>query len=275
MTEPSSARVSPSSALRLFLNGLLSRSTLSEEAQASVLDLPGTLAEIRRNEDFVSVGRLLNHACLVVDGLAARWGQARDGERQITALHIAGDMPDLHSLVLPVASFGLQALSPTTILRVPHAALRKAALHPDLAEAFWRTCTLDAAIASEWLVNIGCRNAKSRIAHFICEMATRFGVTEAGNAFAFSLPVTQHHLAEATGLSVVHVNRSLQSLKRDRLAVLIGHDIQVLDWDGLQAAADFDAAYLHLGRRTREPALSAEALPPRMTIAGTIKDPDR
>jgi CRP-like cAMP-binding protein len=112
------------------------------------------------------------------------------------------------------------------------------------------TCTLDSAIASEWLVNIGRRGAKARIAHLLCEIATRFGATGAGNAFAFNLPVTQHHLAEATGLSVVHVNRSLQALKKSGLAVLVGPDVQVLDWARLQAVADFNPAYLQLDRKS-------------------------
>ena len=63
--------------------------------------------EVRRNQDFVGIGSRASHACLVMDGLTARWGNTRDGQRQITALHVAGDMPDLYSLMLPQVTFGI------------------------------------------------------------------------------------------------------------------------------------------------------------------------
>jgi CRP-like cAMP-binding protein len=145
-------------------------------------------------------------------------------------------------------ALGLQALSPTTILRVPHAALREAATRPQIAEAFWRDCTADAAMASEWVVNIGRRKARTRIAHLICEIATRLGKDNGEAAFAFDLPITQNHIADATGLSTVHVNRSLQELKKAGLAELGGPRVQILDWPSLKSAADFNPAYLHLGK---------------------------
>jgi CRP-like cAMP-binding protein len=236
-------------ALRLFLSRLLARSSLGPPAQQALLNLPGRIAEVRRNQDFVGIGTRASHACLVMDGLTARWGGSLNGQRQITALHVAGDMPDLYSLMLPEVTFGLQALSTTTILCVPHIALREAASIPEIAQAFWRDCTADAAIASEWVVNVGRRKAKPRIAHLVCEIATRLGMDGGNNSFAFHLPLTQTHIGGATGLSTVHVNRSLQELKKAGLAMLGGAEAQVLDWKGLKTAADFDPAYLHIGKK--------------------------
>jgi CRP-like cAMP-binding protein len=237
----------PSSALRLFLEKLLRRSNLSLEAQSAILNLPGDVAQIHRNQDFVIAGTKNTHASLVMAGLTARCGQTRDGQRQITALHIAGDMPDLHSMLLPNVTFWLQALSTATILRVPHAALQQAVGHPEIAQAFWRDGAVDTTIASEWVMNIGRRNAKTRIAHMVCEVAARSGLGSA-NAFDFSLPITQNQIADATGLSPVHVNRSLQDLKRTGLVFLSGATAHVLDWTGLQSAADFHPAYLHIAK---------------------------
>jgi len=236
-------------ALRLFLGRLLARSSLGPAAQSAILGLPGRIAEVRRNQDFVEIGTRASHACLVMDGLTARWGKTLHGQRQITALHVAGDMPDLHSLMLPEVTFGLQALSTTTILRVPHAALREVAGTPEIAQAFWRDCIADAAIATEWVVNVGRRKARPRIAHLVCEIATRLGMDGGGNSFAFHLPLTQTHIGSATGLSTVHVNRSLQELKKAGLAVLGGAEAQVLDWKGLKSAADFNPPYLHIGKK--------------------------
>jgi len=236
-----------SSALRLFLDRLLMRSHLDETARQTIRHLPGQTVRFEREEDFVRVGARPTHSHLLIGGLAASWGQASDGQRQIIAFHIPGDMPDLQSLVLPNMMFGLQALVPTTVLRVPHGALRAAAAAPEISEAFWRDCAADAAIASEWVVNVGRRKAKPRIAHVLCEIATRLGADGNGNMFSFPLPVTQNHIAHATGLSTVHVNRSLQELKRDGLAMLGGAEARVLDWRGLQDIAGFEPAYLHIG----------------------------
>jgi CRP-like cAMP-binding protein len=234
-------------ALHLFLARLLSRSRLDGAAQQAILDLPGAVSRIRRNENCADSATRSGHACLVTDGLAARWGQTLDGQRQITAFHLPGDMPDLQALVLSGTTLGLQALSPVTILRVPHAALRNIAANPQIAEAFWRDCAADAAMATEWVINLGRRKARTRIAHLICEVATRLGKCANQNTFVFDLPITQTHIADATGLSTVHVNRSLQDLKKSALAELAGHEVRVMDWPSLRAAADFNPAYLHLG----------------------------
>jgi len=187
----------------------------------------------------------VSHACLIVAGVVGRFDQSSDGKRQITAMHIPGDMCDLHSVVQPVPTSALQALSVATILRVPHAAIRAAAKrYPALAEAFWRDCTVDAAILSEWVVNVGRRDAKTRVAHLICEMAVRLNATAMGNAFVLNWAVTQNQLAEATALTSVHVNRTLQSLKADGLVDWHRHVIRLPDWDALVDRAEFDAAYL-------------------------------
>src|SRR5690349_8027853 len=93
-----------------------------------ILALSGRISQVRANIDLVSPGQDVDHACLVVEGLLGRFGQLRDGRRQITALHIAGDMADLHSVATPKAASAIQALTTTTIIRVPHGELRKLAM---------------------------------------------------------------------------------------------------------------------------------------------------
>jgi CRP-like cAMP-binding protein len=242
----------PSTALGRFLDRLLLRSTLGESAQQTIRHLPGRIVTLGREQDFAGPGAKHTSAHLVISGLAASWSEASDGQRQITAFHIPGDMPDLQSLVLPDMILGLQALVPTTVLRIPHEALRAAAADAEIAEAFWRDCAADAAIANEWVVNVGRRKARPRIAHLVCEVATRLGAVNGDNEFSFRLPVTQNQIGSATGLSTVHVNRSLQELKKDGLALLGGAEARVLDWKGLRDAAGFDPAYLHIGPSTHQ-----------------------
>ena len=238
---------SSASNIQPFLERLTSRSVLTDDERQAVLNLPAHVEQVEKNRDFVPLGSRVDHACLIVAGIVGRFDQNGEGVRQITAMHIPGDMCDLHSVVQPVPTSALQALSVATILRVPHGAIRAAAgRYPALAEAFWRDCMVDAAILSEWVVNIGRRDAPTRVAHLICEMATRLRATGSANDFVFDLPVTQTQLAEATALTSVHVNRTLQSLRADGLVHWHQRVIRVPRWDALVEAAEFDPAYLQI-----------------------------
>ncbi len=195
----------------------------------------------------------LDHACLIIDGLVGRFGQNADGARQITALHIPGDMADLHSVVLPKVTSAIQALSTATILRVPQTAIRTAARrYPAIAEALWRDCMVDAAILSQWVVNVGRRDARTRMAHLLCEMATRYKATFEAEEVTFELRLTQAHLADATGLTTVHVNRTLKALRDGGLATLCNRAVTILDWDALASLGEFDDTYLQVDIKPEE-----------------------
>lgn len=238
--------------LQRFLDRLTGRSVLSMAEQHAILSLPSKVEHARPNEDFVQLGQRVDHACYVVEGLVGRFDQNSNGARQITALHIPGDMPDLHSVVQPLATSALQALSPATILGIPHEAVRAvAAAHPAIAEALWRDCMVDAMILAQWVVNVGRRDARCRIAHLLCEMAVRYGGNRLSGRIAFNLPMTQSHLADATGLTSVHVNRSLKALAADGVEFRRGR-VYIEAWEMLVQVGDFDAGYLQQEVRPEE-----------------------
>ena len=106
--------------LQLFLNRLTIRSVLSEEERQAILNLPTRVSQIDANRDFVRIGERVDHCCLIVEGMLGRFGQTSEGARQITALHLPGDIADLHSVVRPVGTSAIQALSTTTVLRISH-----------------------------------------------------------------------------------------------------------------------------------------------------------
>lgn len=237
------------SAFQPFVDKLVSRSNIGVAEQQAILALPGQPAQVQTNRDFVRLGERVSHSCFVVAGLVGRFGQNSNGLRQITAVHIPGDMVDLHSVVAPEACSALQALSVATILRVPHRALRDAAHRfPALAEAFWRECVVDAAVLSEWVVNVGRRDARSRIAHLLCEIACRAEREGDKVGFAVPFPATQTYLADMTGLTPVHVNRSLRALLKDKVVAVRSRTIHILDWDRLVEIGDFDGTYLRLAK---------------------------
>jgi CRP-like cAMP-binding protein len=237
--------VSASANLQLFLDRLAARSVLSEEEQQAILSLPTRAGQVEANHDFVRIGERVDHCCLIVDGMMGRFGQTFEGTRQITAIHVAGDVADLHSVVRPVGTSAIQALCTTTVLRISHDELRKvAARFPAVAEAFWRDCMVDAAVLSQWVVNVGRRDAKTRIAHLLCEMAVRTG-DDRTPLLTYPFPVTQAHLADATGLTSVHVNRTLRTLREEGMAHVRARVVQILDWNRLAELGEFDADYLN------------------------------
>lgn len=234
-------------ALSLFLQRLLRRSDLTGEEQQAILHLTGTDDNCRPHEDIVRPGERVESACLVAKGLVARYDQQLDGRRQITSFYIAGDMCDLHSVVAPKASWSITAISEARVIRVPHRQLGKLCVDdPGLALAFWRDCTVDASIFAKWVGNLGRKSAKERITHLFCEMGLRMEAAGLGTRQAFELRVTQEQLGEATGLTAVHVNRTLQEIRTQGLVAVDRGHIQIPDWNVLAAIAEFDPSYLML-----------------------------
>lgn len=243
---------SPELDLQRFLDRLMARSILTEQEQQAVMALPTRRVRYNASHDLVRLGEQVSHACFVAEGLVARFDQNAKADRQITSLYIAGDMASLLSVVQPTATSALMALSDATVLHVPHQGIREAmARHPALAEAFWRDCMVDAMIHAQWVVNVGRRNARSRIAHLLCEMGYRYGATRDGSPAFFRLPMTQSHLADATGLTPVHVNRTLKALASDGVSFR-AKSVRVEDWDVLAEVGDFDSGYLQANIQPQE-----------------------
>jgi CRP-like cAMP-binding protein len=156
-------------------------------------------------------------------------------------------MADLPSVVSPKSAWGLASLADTTILRLPHDELRAiAARHPGIAEAFWRDCVADGSIFSEWVVNVGRRDAITRLAHLFCEMGIRRERAGQGDRHAFELQVTQVDLGDATGLTNIHVNRTLKELRTRSIVTARAGIVTVHDWDALVAIGDFDGGFMLL-----------------------------
>ena len=235
------------SALSAFLRRLLIRSALTLEEQQAILSLTGDSERIPARRDIVSPGETVESACLVSRGLVARYDQMLDGQRQVTSYYIAGDMCDLHSVVVPKASWSITAVSQASVIRIPHRQLRSLCLdYPAIALAFWRDGTVDASIFAKWVGNLGRKKAKARIAHIMCEMGTRMEAAHLGTRVAYELKVTQEQLSDASGLTPVHVNRTLQEIRREGLLSFSGGHVEVMDWDALVSVAEFDPAYLML-----------------------------
>ena len=238
---------SPEKALERFLCRLLRHSQLGDREQAEILRLTCRPAQIRPRQDIVAPGRIVDHACLIGKGLAARFDQMRNGRRQTTALHIPGDMADLHSVVRPKARWSITALTTTTVLYVPHVELRRlASTYPNIALAFWRDATIDASIIAKWLVSVGQKSAKGRVAHLFCEMGVRLEAAGLGTRNVFDLPMTQDQLADAVGITAVHLNRTMQVLRATGLFSFSQGLVEIADWPNVASIAEFDSSYMEI-----------------------------
>lgn len=236
------------SSMRPFLRSLEARSCLDDRDRQAILDLPFMAVQVKPNRDFVRQDQHVTNSCFVLDGVVGSFKQDREGNRQIVAIFSDGDMVDLHSVVVPEALATLQALTTTTILQVPHSALRELAGNfPNIAEAFWRHCVVDAGILMEWVMNVGRRDAQTRLAHFFCELATRSARGTPEDGMVIPYPITQFQLSDILSLTAVHTNRTLQALRQARLVESVDRSMhRILDWAALLRRGDFDPAYLHL-----------------------------
>lgn len=240
--------IDPQTGLTLWLRRLMRRTELDADEQRRILALPGHVERVRTNHDFVRLGQRVEASCLVISGIAARFGQTREGLRQLSAVHIAGDCADLHSAVLPNSESALSAISDVVIYRIPHPAVHDLVrASPALGRALWRDCTVDAAIAAEWLLNNGRRDARTRLAHLICELAVRIEAV-GGSRHSFTLEMSQMHFGDALGLTSVHVNRMMRELREMKLLTVTGRDFEILDWARLADTGDFNPQYLHLAQ---------------------------
>lgn len=233
--------------LRRFLRRLLLRSQLGSAEQESILALRGRIEAVRGNRDFIQPGKHVRSSALVLDGVAARFDQQREGERQFTALYIPGDMCDLHSAMLPVPSWGVQAVSHVKLLHIPHdGILDLSERFPAIASAFWRDTAVDSSIIAKWASNIGCMDAPSRMAHLFCELGLRMSLAGLSERTSYVFGGTQSHLAQTLALTPIHVNRVLQKLRARRLVEFRSGSVDIVDWEGLAGEADFDSIYLQI-----------------------------
>lgn len=197
-------------------------------------------------------GALLNRSALLIDGLVARRKDLSEGQRQIMELHVAGDFTDLHGFPLKRLDHDVAAITDATIAWVPHEALRRITeTEPHLTRILWLSTLMDAAIQRERILSVGRRSARARIAHLICELQRRLDVIGMADEAGYDLPLTQNDLADATGLTPVHVNRMLRELREASLMTFRGRRVTIHDRASLEAAAEFDPGYLHLERAPR------------------------
>jgi CRP-like cAMP-binding protein len=221
--------------------------TLTDDERQALENLPMQTAAIKADQDIVREGDAPSRSCLLLSGFACTYKMTVQGKRQIVSFNLPGDIPDLQSLHLKVLDNSLSTISPCSVGFITHDDLHDLCTrYPRIAAAFWRETLIDAAIFREWVLNVGRREAYTRIAHVLCELLTRLRAVGLVEDHACILPITQGEFADAIGVTTVHVNRVFQALRADGLIEQKGDRLNIPDWEKLKQAGEFDPTYLHL-----------------------------
>jgi CRP-like cAMP-binding protein len=231
---------------RLFLR-LELRDRLHPEERTALTAAMSPQKRPAAGQEIVREGSSPYESMLLIDGLTGRVVTLQDGSQQITALHVGGDFVDLHSFLLRRMDHSVVALTDCTIATVSHPKLRDlTSRYPHLTRLLWLSTLLDAAIHRQWLAAMGRREAVAQLAHLLCELYLRLNVVGLAADHAFDLPLNQAVLANALGRSRATVNGAAQQVRADGLVSWSGAQVEILDWAGLAALAQFDPTYLQL-----------------------------
>jgi CRP-like cAMP-binding protein len=232
--------------LQLLLRRLETHHELARADRAAVLGLPHKLRRLEAQSYSVREGDRPERCAVLVSGYAFRHKITGDGHRQIVSINIPGEALDFQNLFMTESDHNVQMLTRGEVAEIPMHAIEEVVLaQPQLARAILMMSLVEASIFREWTLNIGRRDSRSRIAHLLCEFAYRLSLQGLEPNGDYELPMTQEQLADATGLTPVHVNRVLKSLQADGLIERDRRTLRFPDWKRLRDVGDFNARYLH------------------------------
>lgn len=233
----------------------IERSPLTRKLSAFVALSDAELAVLERlhqrrrsfvaGRDLVHQGQSEQAAYILAAGWVCSYKILPDGSRQVVDFQIPGDFLGLRSVLLHTSDHGAEPIVDIEAAEVLVSDLLDAfAQTPRLATAILWAASRDEAMVVEHLVGLGRRDADARMAHLLLELGVRLALVGMGSKSGYVCPLTQYHLADALGLSAVHVNRVLRKLREDELVTFRDGEVTFDNYNGLVALADFDPAYL-------------------------------
>lgn len=220
--------------------------TLSLDDRAALQAMCREVRQVGPRRDIIRDGDQPDRVHLILKGWACRYKILKNGKRQITALLLPGDFCDLHAGMLDQMDHSIASLSATTFAYVDRAQFDDLTrTRPAILRALWWATLVDEGVLRSWIVSLGVRSARERVAHLICELRERMSNIDSEHNGQFTMPLTQPDLAEALGLTPIHVNRVVRQLLADEVVDIHRGEVKVLDLEALVRIADFDPSYLH------------------------------
>lgn len=236
-----------------FVKKLRELTSLSERDMAVLERLTARPRKFIARQDLIREGDEPGPVFVMLDGWACRYKILPTGTRQIMAFLMPGDACDLHIAMLAEMDHSIQALSAASVAMVSRTDMQEMMeQHPAIARAMYTAQLIDEGVMRAWIVSMGRRSSIERVAHLMCELylrARNIGLTDSGN---FALPLSQLVLADALGMTAVHINRVLKELRLSGAMELRRGSLAILDPSKLVQIAGFDENYLH--RRVRQAA---------------------
>ena len=238
--------------IETHLKKLRIRDEISAEEERAIREMFTDVRDVPADRVVIRRGQELKESLLLVEGWAARTKDLRDGGRQISELQFSGDFTDLHAFTLKRLDHNIATITPSRFAIAPHDRIKSMyERFPHLARVHWLMTNIDAAIHREWTVSLGRRSAISRMAHLFCEIFERLSIVGMTDELSYDFPLTQQELGECLGLTSVHINRTLQSLRKLELITVEDRRVSILDLPGLKSLADFNPDYLYLEKKPR------------------------
>lgn len=221
--------------------------SLSDKDRMAVRDVSGEVRDLQAGEDILKLGERPSSSVIVLGGLLQRYKITPQGNRQIYSFYMPTDTPCLESLPMEVMDNTLGAVSPSQVGLVSHLELlRLFNAHPKVLMLAWRETLVQGAITREWLMRNSQMLAHAQVGHFFCEIMIRAKAAKLTRGDVCDLPITRDHLADALGMTIVHVNRTLMILRTAGLVNFQDGLLTVPSLEKLAEVADFDPSYLHL-----------------------------
>ena len=220
--------------------------TLSQDDCAALQAMCQDVRQTGARRDIIRDGDRPDRVHLILNGWACRYKILKNGKRQITALLLPGDFCDLHVGVLDRMDHAIGAITSTTFAYVDRLQFEELTRsRPAIMRALWWATLVDEGVLRSWLVSLGVRTARERVAHLICELRERMSNIDREEGGQFAMPLTQPDLAEALGLTAVHINRVVRQLMKEGVLEIRKGQVTVLDLPALTEIAEFDPSYLH------------------------------
>ena len=216
---------------------------LSISDREALLALPYQIRDFTVGAYIIQEGEYPTACNLLLTGFAHRHRFSAEGLRHIVGLHGVSDMLNLPILPPAPAEDFVQALTSVQVAVIPiDHMIDIIRTHPRISDALWAELEAELAVVRAWISNIGRRDARGRIAHLFCELVMRDNPAGGVDGCVFTLPLTQTELADATGMTAVHVNRTLRSLEAEGFIRRQRRRIMVPNWRRLTDLADFRPA---------------------------------
>ena len=225
---------------------------LSPDDRKALADLSRNVKFVDPRRDLATEGDEPGFVHLMLDGWACRYKTLPDGKRQIVSLFIPGDFCDLNVYILKQMDHRIGAITRIKVAMIsPEDMDALTAGRPRITQALWWHELVSQAVQREWTLNVGQRSAYERLAHLLVEVYLRLRTIDRAHNGRCDFPLTQQDLADATGLTAVHVNRTLQELRADKLIELERKQLNILDLKRMISVSMFNPNYLHLEHEGR------------------------